>query len=284
MIQTKTNSRNFKEILGGFVQLVRPLNAIMSMIGVFIGYSLVYGGFHFDISLLYALLAVFCISGGGQAINDYFDYEIDRKQKTNRPLVKGVVSRKTGIIFSFALFALGMVLASYLSELAFWIAVFFSILLILYSALMQKIKFVGNVIVSLGVAFTFVFGASVVAITPLVLMIAIPAFFANWAREIVKDIEDAAEDKGHKITLPQLLKKNQVQWFTFALFGAAIVTGYLPTIFGFGDWKYPVLVTFSNIVFILAAHQLMKNNARKSQSNIKKGMMVGLLAQLSLMI
>ena len=133
MIHPKTAARNSNEILGGFVQLLRPLNAVMSMIGVFIGYSLAYGGFHFDISLVYALLSVFFISGGGQAINDYFDYEIDKKRKANRPLVRGLISKKNGLIYSLALFALGIILASFLTETAFWIAVFFSILLILYN-------------------------------------------------------------------------------------------------------------------------------------------------------
>lgn len=284
MIQTKTAARSSKEILSGFVQLVRPLNAVMSMIGVFIGYSLAYGGFHFDLSLIYALLSVFFISGAGQAINDYFDFEIDKKRKNNRPLVRGLLSKNTGLIYSLALFALGIILASFLTELAFYTAVFFSILLILYSALMQKIKFVGNIIVSLGVAFTFIFGASVIGLVPIVLMIAIPAFFANWAREVIKDVEDAEEDQDHKITLPHILKKNHVKWFTLSLIMLAIITGYLPTFFGIGDWKYPLLVTISNIVFILAVKAFVRNHADKSQSWIKKGMIVGLLAQLSLLI
>ena len=270
MIHPKTAARNSNEILGGFVQLLRPLNAVMSMIGVFIGYSLAYGGFHFDISLVYALLSVFFISGGGQAINDYFDYEIDKKRKANRPLVRGLISKKNGLIYSLALFALGIILASFLTETAFWIAVFFSILLILYSALMQKIKFVGNVIVSLGVAFTFIFGASAIGLVPIVLLIAIPAFFANWVREVIKDVEDAEEDKNHKITLPHILKKNHVKWITLGLFMLAIITGYLPTFFGLGDWKYPLLVTLSNVVFILAVRAFVRNHAEKSQSLVKR--------------
>ena len=254
----------------------------MSMIGVYIGYSLALGEFTFNLSILYAMLAVFCISGGGQAINDYFDYDVDKRKKSARPLASGLISRKNGLFFSIGLFLLGMVLASFLNNDAFWIAVFFSALLILYSWLMREIKFVGNIIVALGTGFTFIFGASVISVTPLVLMIAFAAFLANWAREIIKDVEDKNEDKGIKITLPHILKSHQVTFVIWALLLLTLIAGYLPVVLGQSNLYYTLLVTAANIVFILAGKEIHAQHATKAQSLMKKGMIIALVAALVL--
>ncbi len=281
----KNPARSNTAILKGFVQLLRPLNGIMSMIGVYIGYSLSVGIFTFNPTILYAMLAVFFISGGGQAINDYFDYEIDRKRKSNRPLANQIISKKTGLVYSLGLFGIGILLASYINDISLYIAGFFSLLLILYSSLMQEIKFVGNVIVSLSVAFTYIFGSAANQITPLVLMIAIPAFFANWGREIIKDVEDQNEDKGYKLTLPLVAKEKHVQYFTFFILLLGLITGYLPLYFGYGKlvW-FGLLVTISNIVFVWAGKELSEKNFQRSSIHMKQGMMTGLLAQLSLLV
>jgi geranylgeranylglycerol-phosphate geranylgeranyltransferase len=277
-------SRSFSTIFSGYWKLIRPLNALMAAVGAYIGYSLALQTISLNVNILYAMLSVFFISGAGQTINDFFDYEIDKKKKNSRPFVRGIISKQNGFIFSIALFTLGIILASFLNEETFWMAVFFSALLFLYSASMSKIKFVGNAVVALSVGFTFIFGASVAIITPLVLMIALAAFFANWTREIMKDVEDAHSDKGHKLTLPLLLNTHQTQFIILVLLALTILSGYLPTFLARGNVLYTVLVSISNIVFILAGKQLLDQHAHQAQSLLKKGMMVALLAQLSLLV
>jgi geranylgeranylglycerol-phosphate geranylgeranyltransferase len=281
-MKTSPKSSPFTPLIG-YLQLVRPLNAVLSMVGVLIGYLLSWGGFYYTPSLVYGLLAVFCISGAGQAINDYFDYSIDAKRKANRPLVTGKVSKRNALAFAMALFVLGVVFASYLSQLSLYIAAFFALMLIAYSAVMLKIKFVGNVIVALGTAFTFIFGASLFTITPLVLLIALSAFLANWVREIVKDMEDMKEDRGHKQTLATLLKPHEVKVWAGVLLLVAVFSGYLPHFFGLSNTYYLLLVTLANLVFILAGTQFFDDKAGDASSMLKKGMMIALLAQLSLL-
>lgn len=277
-------SQSFSTIFSAYLKLMRPLNAIMSALGVYIGYSLALQSFTINLNVVYAMLSVFFISGAAQTINDFFDFEIDKQKKTTRPFVEGTISRNNGLFFSIALFLLGIILASFLNTETFWMAAFFSALLFLYSASMSKIKFVGNIVVSLSVGFTFIFGASVIGITPLVLMIALAAFLANWGREIIKDVEDAHADKGHKLTLPIILNEHQTQFIIFILFFLTILAGYLPTFFAHANLFYTFLVTLSNIVFILAGKQLVGKHAGKAQSFMKKGMLIGLLAQLSLLL
>ena len=284
MARTSQPSHSFSHIFYAYGQLIRPLNAVMSAIGVYLGYVLSTQTILFNGAIAYAMLAVICISGAGQAINDFFDYEIDKKKKSSRPLTSGKISRTNGLIFSITLFALGILLASFLNEAAFWMAVFFSALLFLYSASMSGIKFVGNALVALSVGFTFIFGASVNTITPLVLMIAFSAFLANWAREIMKDVEDKHADAGVKLTLPLLLSPARTRFIILTLLFFTIISGYFPTIYAKANVFYTILVSGANVVFILAGKMILANRAKEAQSLMKKAMLVALAAAASLMI
>ena len=284
MARTSQPSHSFSSIFFAYVQLIRPLNAVMSAIGVYLGYALSTQTILFNGAIAYAMLAVMCISGAGQVINDFFDYEIDKKKKSTRALASGKISRTNGFIFSMTLFVLGILLASFLNDAAFWMAVFFSALLFLYSASMSGIKFVGNALVALSVGFTFIFGASVNAITPLVLMIAFSAFLANWAREIMKDVEDKHADAGVKLTLPLLLSPARTSFIILTLLFFTILSGYLPTIFGKANAFYSILVSGANVVFILAGKKILANHAKEAQSMMKKAMLVALVAAASLLV
>ena len=67
----------------------------------------------------------------------------------------------------------------------------------------KKMGLIGNIAISLMVGAVIVFGAASVsrADTELVMYASVVAFFANLAREIIKDCEDMETDEGRK-TLP----------------------------------------------------------------------------------
>lgn len=277
--------------LNAYIQLCRPLNAGMAAIGTVIGYALANPTLSFPTfftqNLLFTLLAIIFIISGGQAINDYFDRDVDSKQKRTRPIPSGKIPAENALLFSLILFALGNIFALLVqspTQLTFPIAIFFSFLLIVYSAFMQRFKFLGNIVVALGVGFTYIFGASALQITPLVLAVSLAPFFANWAREIIKDIEDKEMDKGNKLTLPLITKPQHVQLILAIILVAAILAAYLPTIAFQAGTLYLVLVTLANIVLIRAGKSLREGNPKKSSSLMKKGMLIALIAQITLLI
>ena len=157
-----------------YLQLCRPLNAVMAALGMIIGYLLAFqptqmGIMHvgewtfpliqpfseiFNLNFFLTLFSIIFIISGGQAINDYFDRDVDAKQKKTRPIPSGRVSETHALIFAGILFLLGNIFALLVNsptQLTFPIAFFFSFLLIVYSAFMQRFKFLGNVVVALGV-------------------------------------------------------------------------------------------------------------------------------------
>ncbi len=266
---------NLKE----YIKLIRPIDCIVASIGVFIGFSLSVQGIILIPFLGYAMLSVFFVCAGGQAVNDFFDFEIDKKTNKNKPLVNGSISQKQALIFSLTLFLIGISFSFLVNLYAVIAAGFFSLLLIAYSALMKKIKFLGNLVVSFSVAFTILFGAiiSMNFFLPLILFIA--AFFANTAREILKDLEDLESEKGIKITLPQVLSIKTVFSLVVFLYFLSVLTGFYPFFTGrFNSIIYLFLMSGATIFFALSSIKMYDKNFSCSQKHSKTGMFLGLIA------
>ena len=60
-----------------YLELMRVNNCAMAAIAVLIGYTII--TFDYSIYVGLAMLSAFLICGGGQAINDVFDFNIDKK-------------------------------------------------------------------------------------------------------------------------------------------------------------------------------------------------------------
>ncbi|MBT4870961.1 MAG: geranylgeranylglycerol-phosphate geranylgeranyltransferase [Candidatus Diapherotrites archaeon] len=266
-----------------YLELMRVNNCAMAAIAVLIGYTIV--TFDFSIGVALAMVSAFLICGAGQAINDIFDYKIDKKINKKKPIPSGKVSRSNATIFSAILFLVGIILAFFINPLAFTIAVIFSILLILYASVLYKVKYLGNIVVALGTAFTFIFGASVTETIPLLIIIfAMSAFFANMSREITKDFEDLKKDKGFKKTLPMISKK-LAKSFAVSYHLLAILFAMLAFAFFLSNnIAYFIMVLLATLTFGRSIKLLLKNDYKRSQKNCKKGMLFSLLAYVTAII
>ncbi len=281
-------------------KILRPKNCAIASFGAFIGYCLTHGIMAFNPLIGLGMATVFIICGAGQAINDYFDLQIDRKIKPQRPLAAGRMKPENAYYFAVALFVLGIILSAFINYTALAIAVVFSFLLYAYSAFLGKYKFIGNWVVASGTAFTLVFGSAVARnyffyfflpkgtillgrpaaeafFLPLVLAFA--ALFANAAREIIKDSEDLSGDKGKKKTLPQMVSRKTVKAVVASLYSMTIVAALIPLFLGiFSNVFYLSLVSLSILAFIYSFILLLKNSLHKSQISSKAGMFLGLTA------
>jgi len=263
------------EKFDAFAELMRLGNCFMAGIAVLIGFFLAQGT---DLNLaLIGFGVAFLVCGAGQAVNDYFDAKIDAKLSKKRPIPSKRILPQEALYFSLALFLIGILSAIFINQLALAIAIIMALLLFAYPAFMNKIKYVGNVVVALGTAITFVFGAAAAGNIPaLVVVLAISAFFSNMAREITKDIEDMKKDKGTKVTLPMKTKKSKyivAVYYTLAILfgGGAFVLFSL-------SYFYLIFTIIGAAIFIYSAKKLYDKKPAMSQSLSKKGMLVSLLA------
>ncbi len=267
-------------MLADCVKMARPLNCAMAAFGTFIGYSIGSGLLQFQRGIGIAMLVAFLVCAGGMVVNDYFDRNVDRKLHPKKAIPSNRVSAKTALLYSMLLFLAGNLLAFFfLPVVSFAITVAFTVLLIAYSAVLSKAKFLGNWVVASGTAFTLVFGASLVSSYYLVGFLAIAALFANLAREITKDLEDLEADRGFKKTLPMVLSESRVQSVVFFYYLVAIVAVYVPVVLlSFQRLAFVALVSIANFAFLYSFKLARAKDYGRAQVVSKGAMFLALIS------
>jgi len=190
----------FMGVLAGssvYFRLVRAPNCVMASlaasIGWFIAHSLIGG----DLFLFIPLFAVvFLITGAGNALNDFFDVEIDRINQPKRPLPSGAISRRSALYLAAIFFVGGIGVAGLLGSLCFVIAVVNSGLLVVYASHLKRTVLLGNLSIGYLTGSTFLFGGAVFGSdgVGVVLVLFLLATLATISREILKDVLDFEGD------------------------------------------------------------------------------------------
>ncbi|MBL7136074.1 MAG: geranylgeranylglycerol-phosphate geranylgeranyltransferase [Candidatus Marinimicrobia bacterium] len=222
--------------LVAYVRLMRPLNLLQGAIAILVCATLM-EQFPIWWKILLTIAVIWVCTGGGNALNDYCDSEIDKINRPKRPIPMGLVSKKGALIFSTLLFISSLLFAipiwDFQVAIVLGIALFF---LITYSLFFKMRVFIGNLIVSLilGMAFLFgtiIFGDILKGIVPFLL-----AFAFTLIREMVKDMQDVEGDRALGVnTLPMKYgintSKHLVTIFTFLLMTGAIFP-YILNVYG----------------------------------------------------
>lgn len=266
------------------LEILRPHNCLMAAVAVVVGAAIA-SKEPLGFSIVLAALIVFLVCGAGNAINDYFDFEIDRINNPSRPLSSGRMSLGFAHAYSLALFALGIALSVLINPLALLLAVFNSSLLYLYAMKIKKRGGAGkNFTVSYLVASPFLFGGIAVGEPLVTLLLVLLAGLANTSREIIKDIQDYEGDKAFIATLPSNIGiENAARLASFALF-LTIALSPLPYFLGILTFNYILVVVPANTLFLWVILKFLRNpvrNCKSTQRLIKVGMALGLAAFLA---
>ncbi len=218
--------------IASFFKLIRAVNLFIIALSVSLFYYLILVPAHHyklftgllpftTVEFVLFVLSILCIAAAGNIINDYFDFELDREFKPERPLAQGAYSLDTAMylhaIFAFAGIGLGFYLGYKANYFKIgYIYIICTLMLYLYSAFLKKMPLVGNILVSALSGFVFVllmlfevnfmntiyFEGSKYVLDLLlwqVLFYGGFAFLTSLAREIVKDIEDKEGDAEYNI-------------------------------------------------------------------------------------
>lgn len=158
------------------------------------------------------VLASVLIAAAGYIINDYFDVNIDRVNKSAKVIVGNFISRRWAIFFHATLSALGLLLSFYIGyRLENFYIPFFNFLAIallwFYSTTFKKTLLVGNIVISALTAwviivlticeFRFRISAEDVVwhrLLKITILYAGFAFIISLVREVIKDMEDMEGD------------------------------------------------------------------------------------------
>lgn len=188
----------------GFLRLTRPLNVVFAGLLTAIGAFVAGGAMAAPQATVAGSVATAAAVAAGNALNDYFDREVDAVNRPDRPIPSGSVSPRGAIGFATAAFILAVALALTLPRLAIIIAGINLLALVLYTELFKGLPGVGNAVVSYLGGSTFLFGAAAVnELGSIALVLGALAALATFSREVIKDVEDKAGDAAESLrTLP----------------------------------------------------------------------------------
>ena len=265
-----------------FLDLIRVRNCSMTFIAVLLGASFIDFGQVFTLKVMMAGLAAFLITGAGNIINDYFDYEIDRINRPHRALPSNKISKSDAMMLSMALFAIGLGMSKYVNIYCFLIALSNVIVLLTYGKYSKKMYLLSNMIVSYLVASIFVYGAFAnqtdtfleMGKFQMVALLSACAFFATLSREIMKDIEDIEGDrKKYAITLPIRLGVEKALEISKTFIFIAMILSLAPFFPGFPPEKFNL---FFYGVFIMIADAMFISSLRMHPSLSQRAMIAGM--------
>ena len=181
--------------LSGYIQLSRPVNAAITAIAIPVA-SWLTGVMKDRISdIVLAALAGAFVAAGANAINDYFDIEIDRINKPKRPLPAGILSAGQAKRMWLLTSTIGIGLNLFLNMPAFIIACAAVAALYFYSSYFKRTVLMGNVLVGAMTGMTFIYGGAVAGSMKRAVFPALFAFLSNFGREVIKDMEDMKGDE-----------------------------------------------------------------------------------------
>jgi len=189
-------------------ELVRWKNGCLAAASVFAAAFVATGSSPFRGPILAGAAVVFCVLSAGNALNDFFDAAIDRKNAPGRPIPSGRIRPEAAVAVSLALFAAGNIAAALLLPArSLPYPVVNSALLALYGRYSKRVAALPNLAVAWLSASVFLFTAAIIgARNQNIAVLAAGAFLTTLAREIFKDIEDAPGDSlASARTLPLVL-------------------------------------------------------------------------------
>ena len=272
--------------LFAYLQLSRPLNGIIAFISAGLGgvFACSYVSESIrDVKLLYVSIAALLLLSAGNAINDYFDYQIDLINKPNRPLPSGRIPRKNALVFTVILMAIGIGLGVLINIYAVGIAILVSVLLVSYAIWLKRTPLIGNLVVGSLTGITFISGGVAVGTVHGTIVPAVFAFLFTTAREIVKDLEDIKGDQKQNIRTLAILNTRLAVIFSLSFMVAVILFSPVPYIFGWYSWHYLVAIVGGvDLVLILLVIKLCNDASKPScafvQRCMKWDIFVGLFA------
>jgi len=261
--------------LKGFIEILRPINCLIAGLVGILGATVALGNLPPIKTSLLIFLVVFLECSWGNIINDYFDYEIDKINRPNRPLPRGALSKNIALVYGISLGGVAILIAYLINFEAFIFALGAYLLMYLYARKLKPQPFIGNLIVATLTGVTPIYGAIAVGKIGLAGYLALCAFLVNVAREIFKDIEDIEGDKvqGAK-TLPIVwgIENSSKIGITFSI--ATIIASVLPVKAGIGLGYFPIIIVDGIILW--ATCEVLKNPSPKTAGRVQKKLKIAI--------
>jgi geranylgeranylglycerol-phosphate geranylgeranyltransferase len=243
----------------GLVQLFRFELPLAAGICTLLGELFALGALPAASALIFGFLSVFCISAAALILNDYFDVAVDRINVPDRPLPAGLVTRREVLTLSIAVMVVGFSAAALISLEALVVGVLVWALGFLYNWRYKRAGLVGNLLVSISVGMTFIFGGLAVGrpFEVIVWYFAGLAMLIDLGEEITGDALDMAGDTeiGSR-SLALRLGRDAALKISRAIFLGIVLYSSLPFLAGWLALTYLWPIVFMDAVILYSTWKL----------------------------
>jgi geranylgeranylglycerol-phosphate geranylgeranyltransferase len=182
-------------------RLLRLHNGAIAALGVVAG-AWWAGARRLDGSVAAVAVAAVALAGFANAVNDRCDIAIDRVAHPDRPLPSGALSPAWATGAALACGAVALALIATVSAALALVTVGVLAAMTGYSTHLKRRGLAGNVAVAIIASLPFAYGAWVAGAPGAGLPLLAVAVPLHLAREVAKDVDDAAGDAAARATLP----------------------------------------------------------------------------------
>ena len=253
----------------GFLRLMRPANIVTSVADVLAGVAI--SGFLLSaglvqgslISILFLCISTIGLYGGGVVFNDVFDAELDRLERPERPIPKGIVTLREATVLGLVLLLLGIIAAAIVSVLSGLLALAIAIAALVYNKWSKHQFIAGPLNMGLCRGLNLLLGMSILP----------AAVFSWWVLAFIPIIYIAAITMISRGEVHGGSRK--VLYFAAFLYGLVIaVILFLSFTRGTVMWTVVFLVFFGWMIF----SKLIKAIQNPLPQNISKAVKAGVIA------
>jgi geranylgeranylglycerol-phosphate geranylgeranyltransferase len=227
------------------VEITRPINLLITFAVVYVAALICSENFQNTSIVVLAGLSAALVAAAGNIINDYFDSDIDKINRPDRPIPSGRISKREALSLYLLISIIAILIPFFISVQAISIIIFTQILLYFYSLSFKAIPLIGNLVVAVCTALAFIYGGIIVGNINAALIPAVFALLINLIREVIKDIEDLEGDERQSIiTFPIKFGLKKTKTFLLSITLILLITTFYPFLYKLYNIEYFVIVLF----------------------------------------
>jgi len=264
-----------------FLKLIRPSICIISVFSFLISAFIVFP--HQMEKALMASLPVFLTTAFGNVINDFYDVDIDKINRPNRPLPSGKIKINEAKIFAIVLALFSLLFSLFLSFLFFLLDLFNIFIAFIYAKKVKRTIF-GNLLDSYLSASCFLaplFLFETMKGFKILLLISLTSCLGNYSREILKDIEDIEGDLSYgATTLPIKMGERFAFFLSFLMYLLALILGYSLYFFSIFNKLYLVFLFLSSSLILNFLMCFKKKDFKSCSSTLQKRIKIAMFLML----
>ena len=148
-----------------YLELIRIPGIFTAQADIIAGFLIANGNHNQIINLLLIIISSSFLYSAGMALNDFFDYNIDQKERPKRPLPSGRIKKWEALSLGIIFLIIGVFLSFKVNKIAFNISIILTVLIFLYNAKLKKYPWLGTINMGACRYLNFLFGMSILPLS-----------------------------------------------------------------------------------------------------------------------